>query len=107
MIHSKKELRFYIQEDAKRNSMDCSYVVFLSRLFRRQENAIVFRYLKVLRKCEYHSNNKSVYHNLMRVYYDVLRQRIGARYSIQIPLNRCGYGLRIMHLSGGGCFTKL
>ena len=27
---------------------------------------------------------------------------MGTKYGLQIPLNCCGYGLRIMHLSGGG-----
>ena len=59
-------------------------------------------YLKTLRICEYHTNNSGPFHKLLSIFYDIKRQRLGGKYSIQIPLNRCGYGLRIMHLSGGG-----
>lgn len=101
MIQTKQDLKLYIKEDAIRNGMNCSFLVYLSRLFRRQENAIAYRYLKTLRKCEYHTNNRGCLHTLLSFYYDIKRQRIGGKYGIQIPLNRCGYGLRLMHLSGG------
>lgn len=101
MIQSKEDLEFYLNEDARRNGMDCSFWVYLTRLLRRQENAMAFRYLKALRKCEYHTNNNGMFHKFMRIYYDIKRQRLGGKYCIQIPLNRCGYGLRLIHLSGG------
>lgn len=102
MIKTKIDLKFYIKEDAVRNGMDCSYLIYLSRLFRKHENAMSFRYLKTLRKCEYHTNNSGLFHKLMCLYYTVKLQRLGALYNIQIPINCCGYGLRIMHLTGGG-----
>lgn len=107
MIQTKKDLNFYLHEDARRNGMDCSFLIYLTRLFRGQENAMAFRYLKALRKCEYHTNNDGVFHKLMRIYYDIKRQKLGGKYSIQIPLNKCGYGLRLIHLSGGGILLNI
>lgn len=107
MIHTKQDLKFYVKEDAKRNGMDCTFIIYLSRVFRKQENALAFRYLRTLRQCEYHTNNKGWIHRLLSIYYDIKRQRIGGRYNIQIPLNRTGYGLRIMHLSGGGILLNV
>ena len=36
------------------------------------------------------------------MYHLIRVKRIGSKHGIHIPLNCCGYGLRIMHLSGGG-----
>lgn len=39
---------------------------------------------------------------MISIYYKLKLKRLGGKYSIQIIPNVCGYGLRIMHLSGGG-----
>ena len=102
MILTRKDLRMYLREDAKRNGFERGYWYYLLRLFCRSENAIAYSYLRALRHCEYHINKKSPIHRLAYYYYWLIRSRLGGKYHIQIPLNRTGYGLRIMHLSGGG-----
>lgn len=102
MIQTREDLRFYLKEDGKRNGCGKGYFNYLFRLFSRNENAFAFRYLKVLRHCEYHYNQKSFLHKLAYYVYSYKKSRLGGKYNIQIPLNKTGYGLRIMHLSGGG-----
>ena len=56
-----------------------------------------------MRYCEYHLNNIS--NPLQKIFYYFYRvklSRLGLLYNIQIAPNTCGYGLRLMHLSGGG-----
>lgn len=104
MILTRNDLTFYLQEDQRRNECNGSYLRYLIRLFLGNESACAFHYLKALRYCEYHFNQHGLFNKLSYYYYKIKMQRIGCRYHIQIPLNKTGYGLRIMHLSGGGVF---
>lgn len=106
IIKTRKDLRFFIQEDAKRNGCNKGFLRYCASLFVGNENAQAFRYLKLLRHCEYHSNNEGIYHKVLAFYYHFRKNRLGLKYSIQIHINTCGYGLRIMHLSGGGHFVE-
>lgn len=103
IIKTKEDLRFFLREDAKRNGFD-SYFQYLTRLMVGAESACSFRYIKCLRKCEYHKNNASKmnFHTICYYLYYFRLIRLGRKYAIKIPLNTCGYGLRIMHISGGG-----
>lgn len=102
MIRTKKELRFYIQEDRKRNGQDRAQIRYLISLMAGSEQAHAFKYLKCLRHEEYHLNNRGFLHKLLATYFRIHLGRMGLRYSISIRPNICGYGLKIMHLSGGG-----
>ena len=101
MITDKKDLKIYLHEDAKRNGIKgfVDYIVKLKIL--NHENAQAYQYIKTLRFCEYHLNKGKLH---VPLYYisRIKLLRLGSRYHIQIPLNCAGYGLRIMHLSGGG-----
>lgn len=56
-----------------------------------------------MRHCEYHLNNaNSLYHKILYRFYKLKLTQLGFKYGIQIRPNTCGYGLRIVHLSGGG-----
>lgn len=102
MIKTRKELKFYIQEDAKRNNMTPGYLYdFFSRLCGK-ESAYIFHYLKLLRYCEWHYNNKkNIFHKMMYFVTYIRLRRLGRKLGIHVPINTCGYGLRIIHLSGG------
>ncbi len=104
MIKTRKELKFYLEEDRKRNHVPANWIRYYLRLVAGEEQAHIFRYIKCLRHCEYHLNNSkgSVLHKLCYYFYRYRQLRLGLRYSINISPNVCGYGLRIMHLSGGG-----
>lgn len=104
MIKTKQDLVFYIKEDRKRNNVPDSYSGYVLRLIAGSDHAAVFRYIKNLRYMEYHLNNArgSKFHKLLYYYYKFKHTRLGMKYNISIRPNTCGYGLRIMHLSGGG-----
>jgi serine O-acetyltransferase len=103
MIKTRKDLRFYLAEDAKRNNCYGCFR-YMALLLTGAECACAFRYIKCLRNLEYHLNNSksSLWHKAWYQYYRIKKSRLGMRYSIRIQPNTCGYGLRIMHLSGGG-----
>lgn len=104
MITTKKDLHFYLKEDRTRNCIPNSWLAYLSRLLAGSENAAAYRYLTILRHLEYHMNNSthSLFHKVLYFYFKFRHSRLGLKYFICIPPNTCGYGLRIMHLSGGG-----
>lgn len=102
MIVTRKELHFYINEDAKMNGYNRGAIHYWLSLLYGKENAYGFKYLKLLRHCEYHTNNKGIFHKLLSHYYQMRANRLGMKFNLRIPINRCGYGLRLLHISGGG-----
>lgn len=108
MIKTREDLAFYLREDAKVNHMqDCSMLKYWVRLFSGSESAHVYKYLRVLRHCEYNCNNGGFLHKMLYRYYKIRLHRLGFKYNIRIPENICGYGLAIPHIAGcGGCFAN-
>lgn len=104
-IRTKQELKFWLTEDKKRNDMDIPYWKYLVKYICGSECATVVHYLRLLRHCEFHCNNHGLYHKILYSFYKIRLKRLGLRYGIQIPINRTGYGLRLMHISGGGRCT--
>lgn len=103
MIKNKTDLKFYLQEDAKANRIDGGAIIkYLGRLFTGSESAHVYKYLRVLRHCEYHSNNSGWFHRILYGYYKIRLHRLGFKYNIRIPENVVGYGVTIYHIAGGG-----
>ena len=103
MIKTRKDLKFYLTEDAKRNNC-LGFFRYRALLLMGAECAWAFRYIKCMRKCEYHLNNShnSLWHKAWYFFYKIRQARLGRKYGIKISTNVCGYGLRILHLSGGG-----
>ena len=102
MIKSKEELKFFLLEDAIRNDASKLHIV---RFFKRIcgiENECICHYLRLLRKCEFYSNKSNIIHRLLFFFYKFRYKRYGLKHNVDIPINVCGYGLRIMHISGGG-----
>ena len=104
MIKTKKDLSFYLEEDRKRNHIPKAWGGYFLRLLIGEEQAHIYRYIRCLRHCEFHKNNikDGFLHKLLYYYYKFRLYKLGLRYNIKISPNVCGYGLRIMHLSGGG-----
>lgn len=103
MIVTKRDLKFYLESDAKANFMEkCSCFKYVLRLIAGSDSAHVYRYLKCLRYCEFHLNNKGLFHALLYKFYKIKLHRLGFRYNIRIPENVCGYGVTLYHLAGGG-----
>lgn len=109
MIKTKADLKYYLQEDAKANRVDNtkSLFIFWMRIFAGSESAHVYKYLFILRHCEYHCNNQGSWHKALYRYYKIRLHRLGFKYNIRIPENVCGYGVSVVHLAGGGgCFVN-
>ncbi len=104
MIKTKEQLKFYLREDRKRNNVSSNQLSYILRLLIREDHACIFHYIKNLRHCEYHLNNSknNIIHKILFLFYKTRMTYLGSKYNISIRLNSCGYGLRIMHLAGGG-----
>ena len=103
MIKSRKDLNFYLREDNKRNGLGGSYIRYKLNLLGGAENAYALKYLRLLRFSEFYYNNSSnLVYKLLFYWYKMRLNHLGVKLHIRIPLNTCGYGLRLMHLSGGG-----
>lgn len=87
--------------------MDIPYRKYLVKYICGSENTTVVHYLKLLRHCEFHCNNHGLHHKILYLFYKIRLKRLGLRYGIQIPINRTGYGLRLMHISGGGVHLNI
>lgn len=103
MIKTRRDLQFYLTEDAKANFMEgVNFVKYALRLFSGSESAHVYRYLKCLRNCEYHFNNTGLCHRVLYGFFKIKLHRLGFKYNFRIPLNVCGYGVTLYHFAGGG-----
>lgn len=103
MIKTRKDLMFFLQEDAKRNNASYSKLNYIVHLLVGSDHACIYRYIKCLRHYEYHVNNSNnILHRFFGAMYKIKLSRLGLRYNMSIRPNACGYGLRVMHLSGGG-----
>lgn len=97
MILTRNDLRKYLKRDAERNGFN-SYLKFLAKLSVGSENACVVRYLRALRKYEYHINN----HNKIRsLFYKIRLNKLGLKYNLHIGPNMVGAGISIPHISQG------
>lgn len=90
MITSKKQLKEYLELELSYYKV--SPIVYFLQL---SEPAILRRHQILLRKSEYYSNTKKRFLTLI---YRILLSKHQSKYSIHIPQNTCGKGLRIMHL---------
>ena len=89
-INSKKELKEWIEYERKK--YPCGK---MKRLLGLGENAILSRHQERLRKTEYYFNaNKKI----RFLFSKLVLAKIQTKYSLHVPLNCCGKGLRIVHL---------
>lgn len=101
-ILTRQDLKFYLDADRRVNLGNISFRTLLRSKIYHTEQYAAYSYLKHLRLCEYHLNNKSLLHSVLFRYYSIKKNKLGLKYHIQIPENVLGYGTRICHLSGGG-----
>lgn len=102
MIKSRKDLNLYLKEDAKRNGINCGWLRYRLKLICGHENAHIIHWMRHFRKCEYYTNNSGILNRILAKNHGILSRRIGLRLGISANINCIGYGLRIMHLCGGG-----
>lgn len=94
MIHSKKDFYFYLQEDLKRFD---NRKPSIKDWIVKNEWAYIYKYIRLLRYVEYHSNcgNK-----LLWLYYFIRYKRLGFKLGFTVYPNTVGPGLRICHTGG-------
>ena len=105
MIQSKADLRFYIQEDKKRNLLGkkMSYAKFIYKRFIGTEDVVACIYLECLRNYEYAINcRKGFIGSVIRAFYRAKLMRLSLKYHLQIAPNTVGYGLWLLHFRIGG-----
>lgn len=85
MIRTKKDFKYYVMEDAKNNNYN-------KKFFNPTR-----KYLLLLRKTEYHINNK---HKILSIVYRFRLKLISNKYLTYIPINSADSGLSLPHL---GC----
>ena len=109
MINSIHDLRFYINEDRKRNLKFVNkyniFKYYFHILVTKNEHYLAYRYLKNLRKLEYSINclkGKSIIGNVIYYYRHIRYTRLCYAYNITLLPNKIGYGLYLPHLVGGG-----
>lgn len=59
------------------------------------ERYILCKHVKLLRRTEYHTNCG---HRIRKIIYKIRLNRLQLKYSIHVPINSCGRGLKIMHV---------
>lgn len=96
MIKTRTDLREYIAADRSR------YTLRWFDRFIYSETWRTLRYLRNLRKVEYHANNSGLYHKVMHALRYFIWRRQNWKYGICINPEVCGKGLYITHLLGGG-----
>ena len=103
MIQSKEDLKFFIQEDTKRNLGTISKLKYLALKLYDSDRYRITRYLKALRQYEYAINvqRKSWLGRLILAYRKIVWHKLGVKYNIIIPPNVVGYGFKVSHMLGG------
>ena len=101
MINSRKELREYIHQDSLRYGYNKKSIYYFHLLV-GVENAKSFRFLKILRKCEYYGSRDNCVFKFLYLFFKLKKSILGTKYMIKIPENVVGPGLYITHLTGGG-----
>lgn len=106
MIQSKEDMRFYIQEDKKRNlGTNISTLKYIAKWLYGSDDMKAFRLLRALRKLEYAKNclrQKGIIGKLIYTYRQYRYHRLEEKYNIAIGTNMVGYGFRLPHIVGGG-----
>ena len=105
MIQSKEDMRFYIQEDKKRNlGTNISTLKYIAKWLYGSDDMKAFRLLRALRKLEYAKNclrQKGIVGKLIYAYRQYRYHRLEEKYNIAIGTNMVGYGFRLPHIVGG------
>lgn len=96
MITTYSDYKLYTKMDAQANGIN-SRLDYIAKLVYGNIGALVYRYLKTLRKYEYALNRGSIFQH----WYRIRLRLLGNKYGITIIPNTVGYGLSIPHIEGG------
>lgn len=99
MIQSKDDLRLYLQQDGRNYQL-----VISSKCFWHQAHSnpisdqwYIWKYIRVLRFCEYHLNSQGLWHKLMAKLWLLRLRKVSRITGFQIPPNTVESGLTIWH----------
>ncbi len=95
MIHSKQDLKYYLQQDRIANNVTSSKLKLWMRNF--VDSSSIYNFLRTLRYTEYYTNNDSAFYRMMAIVYKIRLQKISKRLGYSIPVNTCGPGLSLPH----------
>ncbi len=90
VISSKKDLKEWLKYEKSNYGSN-----IIKNLFLLGEHAILRKHQIILRKAEYYTNTNK---KLLSILYKIRLTKFQCKYSLHIPLNTCGKGLKIMHL---------
>ena len=93
MIQTKEDLKEYLEYEKK------LYPNTAADIITNDQRTYNWRYIKYLRKCEYHYNNRhgSVWHKLLYLRFRRRKNILGSRIGVEIWENSFGKGLVIHH----------
>lgn len=95
MIHTKADLRYYLDEDRKAYAKPLPSL--RSRLRQWLFPDLNWEFMRVLRHLEYHQNNRGVCHRIACYYYTYKHAQLRAKTGIELNPNCAGPGLHISH----------
>lgn len=92
-IQTRVELKEYLEYEKK------LYPNTAADILTNDQRTYNWRYIKYLRKCEYHYNNRkrNLYHKIMYLWYRRRKNTLGSRIGVEIWENSFGKGLVIHH----------
>lgn len=91
MIKNKNDLKEFLEYESKKYGLNSTKIRFL--LIREVD--VLYKYNYLLRKTEYYKNSNK---KISRFIYHSRLKRMSNKYSIHIPLNVFGKGLKLMHV---------
>lgn len=99
MIKTKKDLFNYIKADSINYESVCSFSKWRILLSSSpiSDQIFIWRYIKTLRYCEYHTNNTNLFHRILSKWYLYKLRKISRITGFQIPPNVLGKGVTIWH----------
>ncbi|WP_341221450.1 serine acetyltransferase [Polaribacter atrinae] len=94
MIKSKKDLKYYLQEDLKRYGKKPKW--FLRFIY--NERYYIYKFFVNLRHYEFYRNNRGVwYYKILYIFYALRYERLSFKYLIRVPANVIGPGFYYVH----------
>ena len=101
MITNKLSLKTYLEEDSRNFNSQKGFICRLKyNIFANPINdqKYIWKYIKILRFLEYHSNNRTIVNKIMTKWYLYRLRHYSYKTGFQIPPHTCDSGLTIWHM---------
>lgn len=95
MIITKSDLKTALLSDSKYYKSD--YKQYIKNIILKEHKIEIWKYIKYLRKLEYHYNNNGIFHKIMGLYYNIKKNKLGNKLGFYINPNCFDDGLTICH----------